>query len=82
MHSRSLWLSPTMSSYSPIVNLTVLRNPCWYVSVLVLLSWGAFFVFVSGVVTNARSAHNVGASVVEPTCTVKTSTETDAVSST
>ena len=24
-------------------NLTVLRNPCWYVSVLVLLSWGLSF---------------------------------------
>ena len=40
-----------------------------------------FFFCVSGVVTNARSAHSVGASVEELTCTVKTSAETDAVSS-
>ena len=40
----------------------------------------AFFFCVSGVVTNARSAHSVGASVEELTCTVKTSAETDAIS--
>ena len=62
-------------------NLIVLRNPCWYVSVLVLLSWGAFLFCGSGVVTNTRSAHSVGASMEELTCKVKTSAETDAVSS-
>jgi hypothetical protein len=49
-------------------NLTILRNPCWYISVLVLCSWGAFFFYVSSVVTNARSAHTDGASVEELTC--------------
>jgi hypothetical protein len=80
MHSRSLWLGPIMSSCSPLCqlgNLTVLRNPYWYVSILVLLLWwwlwgvGAFFFYVSGVVTNARSAHTIEASVEELTCTSK-----------
>jgi hypothetical protein len=41
----------------------------------------AFFFYVSSVVTNAKSAHSVGASVEELTCTVKTSAKADAVSS-
>ena len=43
---------------------------------------GVFFtICVSGVVTNARTAHSVGASVEELTCTVKTSVEIDTASS-
>ena len=71
MHSRSLRLFlPCLLVALPcqLGNLTVLSNPCWYVSILVLLSWGAFFFYVSGVVTNARSAHTIGASVEELTC--------------
>ena len=41
----------------------------------------AFFFCVFGVVTNASSAHSVGASMEELTCIVKTSAENDAVSS-
>ena len=71
MHSRSFKLGPAMSSCSPTMptrELDSLGEFYWYVSVLVLLSWGAFFFCVSGVVTNARSAHTVGASVEELTC--------------
>ena len=75
MHSRSLWLSPAMYSCSPAV-------PTWELdsleeSLLVCLcsrsplKGVAFYFCVSSVVTNARSAQSVGASVEELTCTVK-----------
>ena len=85
MHSRSLWLSPSMSSCSPTVPTRELDS--LEESLLVCLHSRsplmgvAFFFCVSGVVTNARSAHSVGASVEELTCTVKTNAKTDAVSS-
>jgi len=83
MHSRSLWLDPTMSSCSPAVATRELDSleesllVCLY-SCSPLMGGLAFFFYVSGVVTNARS---VGASVEELTCTVKTSAETNIVSS-
>ena len=85
MHSRSLWLGPAMSSCSPIVPTMELDN--LEESLLVCLYscpplvGVAFFFYVSSVVTNARSAHSVGASVEELTCIVKTNAETDDVSS-
>ena len=84
MHSKSLWLGPAMSSCSPTVLTRELDS--LEESLLVCLCShcplvGAFFFYVSSVVTNARSAHSVGASVEELTCTVKTSAETNAVSS-
>ena len=71
MHSRSLWLDPAMSSYSPTMLTRELDS--LEESLLVCLYshsplMGAFFFYVSGVVTNARSAHSVGASVEELTC--------------
>jgi len=72
MHSRSLWLGPAMSSCSPAVptrELDSLKESllvCLYsCSPLVGV---AFFFYVSGVVTNARSAHSVGASMEELIC--------------
>ena len=77
MHSRSLWLGPTMSSCNLAVptreldsleeSLQVCLCSC---SPLMGEGWLSFFC-VSGVVTNARSAHSVGALVEELTCTVK-----------
>ena len=83
MQSRSLWLGSTMSSCSPTMPTRELDS--LEESLLVCLCShsplvGAFFFYVSGVVTNARCAHSVGASVEELTCTVKTSAMTDAVS--
>jgi len=76
MHSRSLWLGPAMSSCSPAMptreldsleeSLLVCLCSCSPLMVVVVV--GAFFFYVSGVVTNARSAHIVGASVEELTC--------------
>ena len=86
MHSRSLWLGPAMSSYSPAVPTRELDSleesmlVCLY-SRSPLMGGLAFFFCVSGVVTNARSAHSVGTSMEELTCTIITSAETDAVSS-
>jgi hypothetical protein len=87
MHSRSLWLGPAMSSCSLTISTRELDNleesllVCLY-SRSPLMGWGlTFFFYVSSVVTNARSAHSVGASVEELTCIVKTSAETDIVSS-
>ena len=84
MHSRSLWLGLAMSSCSPTISTRELDNleesllVCLYSrSPLIGV---AFFFCVSGVVTNARSAHSVRASVEELTCTVKTGAKTDAVS--
>ena len=84
MHSRSLWLSPAMSSFSPTMPTRELDS--LEESLLVCLyshsplMGVAFFFRVSGVVTNARSAHNIGASVEELTCIVKTNAETNVVS--
>ena len=71
MHSRSLWLGPAMSSCSPAVPTRELDS--LEESLLVCLCSrsplvGAFFFYVSGAVTNARSAHTVGALVEELTC--------------
>ena len=84
MHSKSLWLGPAMSSCSPTMPTRELDS--LEESLLVCLCShsplvGAFFFYVSGVVTNARSAHSVGTSMEELTCTIITSAETDAVSS-
>jgi hypothetical protein len=65
-----------MSSYSPAVATRELDSLeesllvclCSRSSLVVVVVEGAFFLYVSSVVTNARSAHTVGASVVEVTC--------------
>ena len=77
MHSRSLWLGPAMSSCSPIVPTRELDSLeesllvclCSHSPlVVVVVVVGLFFFYVFGVVTNATSAHTVGASVEELTC--------------
>jgi len=67
MHSRSLWLGPAMSSFSPTMPTRELDSleesflVCLY-SCSPLVG-GNFFFYVFGVVTNERSAHSVGALV-------------------
>ena len=74
MHSRSLWLGPAMSSCSPAVPTRELDSfeesllVCLYSHSPLMVVVGAFFFYVSGAVTNARSAHTVGALVEELTC--------------
>ena len=86
MHSRSLWLDPARSSCSPTMPTRELDSleesllVCLY-SHSPLVGGLAFFFCVFGVIINARSAHSVGASMEELTCTIKTSAETNTVSS-
>jgi hypothetical protein len=53
-HSGSVLPCLLIAPLCQLGNLTVLRNPCWYFSILILLSWGLSFS-----VTNTRSAHTV-----------------------
>jgi hypothetical protein len=71
MHSRSLWLSPTMSSCSPAMptrELDSLEESLLGAFSVSFSSRGAFFFCVFGVVTNARRAHTIGVLVEESIC--------------